>query len=174
MIRDSLREALRCVQTLLLPHPVPKELPHLGPETVAQAVRDSRQLLGTDIIYDEEFYRTHDIPDIEPQHSEANDAALARGEPLESILERGIACKKLQGLGADELREFFVGIPQVERAIEILTEGEKPFMMEGFKRNGGQECSLNGSYKDKRQLCNLAYRSEVGGERQSHHKGCTG
>ena len=163
LIPDSLRETLRCVELLLLPHPVPQELPSLDPITITQAVRDSRKLLGTDIVYDEEFYLTHDIPDIEPHHFEANDAALINGQSLESILEAAITGKKLQGLQADKLREFFQGVPNVERAIEILTEGEKPFMRDGFTRNAGQECSINGSYREKRRLCNLAYRKLVEG-----------
>jgi hypothetical protein len=65
VIPDSLRETLRCVQTLLLPHPVPKELPSLDPRTINQAVRDSRQFLGMDITDDKDSHQTREIPGIE-------------------------------------------------------------------------------------------------------------
>ena len=156
-ITDSLMDSMQCVQTLLLPNPVPVELVALGPETIAHAVRDARKLLGTDIIYDDEFYRTHDIPDIEVVHYEANDQALL-SESLESILEKSISRKKLQGMEPEKLREYFHGISQLDRVIEILTDGERPFMREGFKPNGGRECTLSRSYKERRRLCNMAMR----------------
>ena len=152
---EGLCESLRCVLSLLLPDPVPLELKPLNPTNVAQAVRESRQMLGTDIVYDEEFYRTRAIPDIECCDFEANDRALDT-ENLETILERVIKTKKLQGMQPDELRNFFAGVSQIERAIEILSEGEKPFMKPGFKCNGGKECTPGATYRDKRRLCNMA------------------
>ena len=79
MIRDSLREALRCVQTLLLPHPVPKELPSLDPRTIVQAVRDSRQFLGMDIVDDKDSHQTQEIPGIESIKLETDHPAFMSG-----------------------------------------------------------------------------------------------
>jgi hypothetical protein len=154
---EGLRESLQCVVSLLLPDPVPTELKPLNHDNVAQAVRDSRQMLGTDIVYDEEFYRTREIPDIERCDFEANDRALET-EDIETILERVIRTKKLQGMQPDELREFFAGASQIERAIEILSEGERPFMTPEFQCNGGKECTPGATYRDKRRLCNMAIR----------------
>ena len=176
LIPDSLRETLRCVELLLLPHPVPQELPSLDPITITQAVRDSRKLLGTDIVYDEEFYLTQNIPDIEPHHFEANDAALLNGQSLESILEAAITGKKLQGLQADKLREFLLPRrPQCGKGDRDLDRGRET-VYERWIHPQRRTRMLNKWILPREETVMQPGLPEVGGRRQSDHllKGCIG
>jgi hypothetical protein len=119
-------------------------------------VQGAKTALGRDVVYDKEFLASLNLLKFQETDYSKNDEDIRHGIPLDVIIDRGIQPNRMHGDDADTIRDVFKDDPKIEGTIELLKNGQLPFMNTDFKVNAFQEWSFSSSYLRTMDLCNDA------------------
>ena len=114
-------------------------------------------LVGLPVIYDDALFSSLNLDEINMKDFTTNDDLLRAGMTLEQIIEPNLVPLRLKGQSAAELRQTFQDLPSVEKVIDVLSVGSRPFMIPAFVPNGCAEVSAGGSYSKMKPICNDAF-----------------
>ena len=74
---------------------------------------------------------------------------------------------RLKGRPPEALRQYLKGYEDLEILIDLLSHGQRSFLHENFKANGGKRIRQSASYDRAEQLCHHACNSQTAQERSS-------
>ena len=124
-------------------------------DSIAARVMEAAAELSIGVVFDEAYLDSLGLVDFSATHYEHNDSDLDHNS-LDAILEKNLIPLRSKGLPVSELRQLFAGLPNLETALEVLSQGSRDFMVPDFKPNGGKESALSQSYNVHRRICNDA------------------
>jgi hypothetical protein len=125
------------------------------PEQVQEWLEEAKVKIGLDVVYDDATMEGMNLREFNTTHWERNDMKL-RTEPIEEIVRQAISPLLLKGESADELRVSLKNVTNRHKVIDILSNGQRKWMINSYRPDGGRERSFGRSYLDKRRICNNA------------------
>lgn len=151
---DSMAEVLRIARLITTVLTSTNDM--RGDTTIEQVDswrKESRDQLGYDIVYDAETLSAMGLRDFEKKHWESNDKLL-KSNSLKYIIQQATKPLNLKGETSSELRKSLKNVSNRTKVIDIVSNGQRKFLTDEFKPNGGKETSYGGSYKSMRAVCN--------------------
>ena len=96
------------------------------------------QALGLDVVYNDELLATLGLKTFDPMHHIHNDAFLDAGVPIEVIFKDAADRQRDKGAGHQAVSQTLEWYPQRARVVEMLQQGQLPFMQPSFRHNNGE------------------------------------
>ena len=127
---------------------------------IKQLVKEALIALEWDVRYDEALFESLKFKKFTSDDYKSNDARLS-DKGLEKLLNEKLAPLRAKAGDLTDLLQELQGVTNLERVVELLTEGQKAFMEKEFKPNGGKEIKMSTSYKRMEPICNDAILKDV-------------
>ena len=112
--------------------------------------------LDLGVVYDEAMFDSLGLTALGPEAHSRTDAFLLQGGRLDDVISAATSRLRSKGNSVEQLREKFSAsrYPGRHRVLDMLVNGQRPFLKSGFKFNKGKEFQQSSSYKEKRPIVN--------------------
>ena len=127
-------------------------------ETLDVWISEASTILGLNVVYDDALILSLGLKDFKKSDCQPFDKALAQHGGIDEILSKMKTKQCLKGQTAQQLRHTLKDTSTMHKTIDILQNGTRRCMVDGFVPNGGREISTGSSYLLKRSICNHAVR----------------